>query len=150
MENDYKALLIGRRKVGKTAMRNLWCSHFFNDEYEPSYGVCWALSQENEKRVNVYDCSEENTVNGITFDVILLIFDLGCKESFEDCKEFHQKFHQNPCILIGYKKDTHCEVNPSEISSFIHTFQIPYFEVSLLTGENLESLFASLYSKYFL
>jgi GTPase SAR1 family protein len=148
MEREYKILIVGSRNSGKTSFRRLWCNNYWQDDYEPSSGVSWSSCQQNSKLIHIYDCSDTNCLPGFPFDLVILMFDLSSKESFEECKSLYTSFKLNLCVLVGNKADKTREISRENINTLVHTEELPYYELSLLTGENLENFFQAITSKY--
>lgn len=77
----------------------------------------------------------------------IVVFSVTDRGSFYDITHWLRELHKNvgsvPFVLVGNKRDQikKREVNFSEALEFAKSLEVPYFETSAKTGENVDKVF---------
>jgi len=163
LDNKYKVVILGDPTVGKTSTILRFTDNVFMRAYVPTMGL-----NITKKRFHLQDDNVELVlwdIGGQTkFEIIrkqfyedasafILMFDISNPKSFANIPNWYQDiknyFVNNPKIdgyLIGNKIDliTRRYVSQNDAIRLARALNIKYFEISALTGENLESCFHNL------
>jgi small GTP-binding protein len=165
----FKVIILGDPTVGKTSTVLKFTDNVFMRAYVPTMGL-----NITQKRFNVQNHNIELVlwdIGGQTkFEVIrkqfyegasafVLMFDVSSPKSFANISNWYQDiknhFINNPKIdgyLIGNKIDLikRRYVSKDDAMRLARALNIEYFEISALTGENLEKYFHNLASRLLL
>jgi len=162
-EMIFKVIVIGDPSVDKTKLLTNFCGEKFEYEYIPTVGVNIA----KEVVTIMDDMGRDITVNLMIWDIagqpqfymlhrpyfngadgIILVFDCMRISTFihtiiwwQTCIKYGLK--GIPLVLVGIKKNIR---NKGKIPLFMvrnlsQKLKAPYFEASILTGENVEPIF---------
>ena len=152
-------LIIGDSSVGKTSIITRFTNGTFNPNYLATVGLDNFTKDEtiDDKNIKVklWDTAGQerfkSLANGFFRNAqgIMLVYDITNHESFESLKFWIESIKNNlgndlkiPIIIIGNKIDLEeREVKTEEAESFCKNQNIPYFETSAKTGENIVNLF---------
>ena len=150
-------LIIGDSSVGKTSIITRFTNGTFNPNYLATVGLDNFTKDEtiDDKNIKVklWDTAGQerfkSLANGFFRNAqgIMLVYDITNHESFESLKFWIESIKNNlgndlkiPIIIIGNKIDLEGrEVKPEEAESFCKKLNIPYFETSAKTGENIDN-----------
>ncbi|CAG9318008.1 unnamed protein product [Blepharisma stoltei] len=157
-EYDYllRIIIVGDTNVGKSSLMtrfeknvfypddwNLFPSSFMN-KYE-QFDDCFV-------RMMIWDGSKARryndlpTVGFLDKEIIMLVFDLSSRETFNHVDLWHTKAQKNTqkstvFVLIGNKNDLPREVSDAEARQKARMMSVTYVETSAKTGENIHTAF---------
>ncbi|KAJ3448687.1 ras di-ras and rheb family members of small gtpase superfamily [Anaeramoeba flamelloides] len=162
MEEDYKIMILGDTKVGKTSFQrclqnNLLCD--INKEWQKTYN--WLLElEESEHFLEILDTIIQEPIGKLfqcfseNFQCYILMYSVTCKNSFQKVQQFHRKFQMDrrenfKYVLLANKIDDQENTKERKISKqegeqLARQFGCPYFEISLKTKENVISAFVDI------
>lgn len=151
-----KVVLVGDTNVGKTTLTHRYDTKEFKEGIGKTIHVDFLFKkQENGLLVTVWDVAGEEKQRGASIatlflhsDVIVLVFDIGNKKSFENL-ERHAKIVREyapsdvPFLLIGNKSDTKRAVETIAAATFAQEKlnNAPYIETSCKNGANVTQMF---------
>jgi small GTP-binding protein len=166
MSYDYliKYVLTGDASIGKTSMLNQFCDNSFDANYLTTIGVDFKFktldidyNNVNKKiKIQIWDTAGQERFRSITksyfrgANVILIVFDLTNRESFENVKLWYDSVidntygEKNHIYLVGNKNDLEKDIviNNNDIKNIIKNTKIlGYFDVSAKTCNNLNEMF---------
>lgn len=146
---EYKIVLSGDAGVGKTAILTRYLTGNFVQQYIPTEGFesrSHLRFQTNRGTyvLDIWDLpgQEKLSTPDMKFDGSILMFDLSCKNSYENVQSWYNKL-LNCCpdgtvVLCGNKYDSkYKRVKPEEIDSQ----DLQYYNISSRTGYNVEKPF---------
>ena len=158
-------LLIGNSKVGKTC----FCHQLFTDRFFESISTIGiefrqliVKIKDTKCKISIWDTGGQERFKNTLFtsfqkvDAFLLFFSLDDYQSFEDVQNWFEsiknfrgeKFDQEnvPLILIGNKWDLHDKrkVSYSDAATIANKYDVPYIEVSSMTGLNVQETLISI------
>ncbi|MHA1132190.1 MAG: Rab family GTPase [Candidatus Helarchaeota archaeon] len=153
----YKVVIVGDGSVGKTTLILRYTEKRFRESYIPTIGVQWVVKQLNYQESTVYltiwDIAGQDkfkVMRGTFYDgsdAVIIVFDVTNLISFDHVENWLievQQFCDNvPFILLGNKIDLvgARRVTQEMIKSLIQRYNLPYFETSAKTGENVNDMF---------
>ena len=158
MEYDrlVKVVIIGDSGVGKSAFFKRYIDGDFVESYIATIGLDFSIKnttwQDKKIKIQIWDTAGQERFRSIINSYyrgahcILVMFDLTSQSSFDSIKNWMsevQKFSNHSVILIGTKKDL-CNnriINADQINAICREYNMPYFETSAKTGENIDSIF---------
>ena len=164
-ETLYKILVIGDTSVGKTCFIMRYADNIFQESYISTIGMDYKLKNitlENGKlvKLQIWDTAGQEKFHSITKSFykgangIILIYSVLDKNSLQNVKNWMESIKaQVPenvaIILIGNKKDDEekREVSYEQGEDMAESYNLPFFECSAKTGENLDKAFDSLVKK---
>jgi small GTP-binding protein len=151
-----KVVLVGDTNVGKTTLTHHYDVKEFKEDIGKTIHVDFLFKkQDNGLLVTVWDIAGEEKQRGASIatlflhsDVIVLVFDIGNKKSFENL-ERHVKVVREyapsdvPFLLIGNKSDTKRAVETMTAATYAQEKlnNAPYIETSSKTGTNVSQMF---------
>jgi small GTP-binding protein len=164
-ETIYKVIVIGDAECGKTELLTKFATNEFEEKYLPTVGV--SILKERitidkiDKTINVmfWDIAGQpqfyklhrpyfNSAHGV-----ILAFDLTRSSTFSSINNWWSSCVKYglggiPRILVGINKDTNSESERKIILPMAEhlgkKLNAPYFEVSLITGENVRLVFQTI------
>ena len=157
---DYllKYIIIGDAAVGKSNLLLQYIYNKFNPEYQLTLGVEFGSKiikiKDKFYRIQIWDTAGQESFRSITRTYYkcsacaIVVYDITNKESFdhisqwiEECK--NQSSKTISLILVGNKNDLEQErkVSIDEGRELSEKFQIPFYETSAKTGENVNNIF---------
>ena len=155
MNVSKKILIVGPRKSGKSSLRCLLSTNFYSELYEPTQGFCISSINLTNLSIQMFDLSDFSSydaISSISFDLIFLMFDLNCKESFNEIKSLFQRFNSEnqKFLIIGNKCDLVCNVSANDVRNFAHEINSKCLEISCCTGSGIFELLECFKTKYFI
>ena len=161
----YKILLLGDSEVGKSCFLMRYSDNIFVENYITTIGLDYKLkyvqldSGETIK-VQLWDTAGQDRYRTIAKNYykgshgILLLYDVTKENSFENIREWVQNIREEVyekaiIFLIGNKID---KINERKITTeqgqkLAAEYNLPFFEASAKSGENIEEIFKNLYQK---
>ena len=160
MENSvssirYKIIFIGDAGVGKTTIISRIMNNPFTEEYEPSIGV--DFMSKNLKyhgqivKLQIWDTAGQEKYKGLipsyirNSSIVFIVYDISSKTSFDNIPKwinFVKSIDNTTLILCGNKIDLeNREVKKEEGEEFAKKENIPFYEVSAKTEENIKDMF---------
>ncbi len=169
MENDmekklhtFKVLILGDPSVGKSCFLIRYTEDTFQDVYLSTIGMDCKYKKvdlENGEsiRLQLWDTAGQDRFRSITRNLykgaagIILIYDVTNRKTFESIKNWVESIRAEVSnkvviVLVGNKidKKEHIDVKTEEGDNLAEEFNLPFFECSALTGENINEAFVEL------
>ena len=169
MENDmekklhtFKVLILGDPSVGKSCFLIRYTEDTFQDVYLSTIGMDCKYKKvdlENGEsiRLQLWDTAGQDRFRSITRNLykgaagIMLIYDVTNRKTFESIKNWVESIRAEVSnkvviVLVGNKidKKEQIDVKTEEGDVLAEEFNLPFFECSALTGENINEAFAEL------
>ena len=169
MENDmekklhtFKVLILGDPSVGKSCFLIRYTEDTFQDVYLSTIGMDCKYKKvdlENGEsiRLQLWDTAGQDRFRSITRNLykgaagIILIYDVTNRKTFESIKNWVESIRAEVSnkvviVLVGNKidKKEQIDVKTEEGDILAEEFNLPFFECSALTGENINEAFAEL------
>ena len=169
MENDvekklhtFKVLILGDPSVGKSCFLIRYTEDTFQDVYLSTIGMDCKYKKvdlENGEsiRLQLWDTAGQDRFRSITRNLykgaagIMLIYDVTNRKTFESIKNWVESIRAEVSnkvviVLVGNKidKKEQIDVKTEEGDNLAEEFNLPFFECSALTGENINEAFAEL------
>lgn len=161
---SFNTLLLGETTVGKTSIAKRYIEGSFNSSTLTTVGfdVKQKLIKYKDKEVlmKIYDTAGQERYKSIVnqqykqADVIILVFDIGNKKSFDLCEKWINDIKEKckediKVVLVGNKLDLPKRVvKENEGNDIALLNQIKYFEVSAKEGRGIDELFNYIISNY--
>ena len=161
----YKILLLGDSEVGKSCFLMRYSDNIFVENYITTIGLDYKLkyvqldSGETIK-VQLWDTAGQDRYRTIAKNYykgshgILLLYDITKENSFENIREWVQNIREEVyekaiIFLIGNKIDKKNErkITTEQGQKLADEYNLPFFEASAKSGENVEEIFKNLYKK---
>ena len=160
MENSvsvtrHKIIFVGDAGVGKTTIINRLMDNPFIEEYEPSIGV--DFMSKNIKyhgqsvKLQIWDTAGQEKYKGLipsyvrNSSIVFLVYDISSKTSFDNIPNwlnFIRTIENTSLVLCGNKIDLEKrEVKKEEGEELAKKEDIPFYEVSAKTDENIKNMF---------
>ena len=166
-ENDavYKILLLGDSEVGKSCFLMRYADNVFVENYITTIGLDYKLKyvqlENGEKiKVQLWDTAGQDRYRTIAKNYykgshgILLLYDVTKINSFENIREWIQNIKEEVyekaiIFLIGNKIDKTGErkITTEQGKNLAAEYNMPFFEASAKSGENVDEVFKALYKK---
>ncbi|XP_052791169.1 GTP-binding protein Rhes-like isoform X2 [Mya arenaria] len=173
-ENCRRLVILGSRKVGKTAIVSRFLNYKFDEKYTPTiedfHRKIYKIKGK-AYRLDILDSSGNHPfpairrLSFITGDLFILVFSINSRESFEEvtrlrnqiieCKSqcklgsANRKTIHTPMVIVGNKRDLKEKervVDPSEPESLIDGQPLSdYIEVSAKKDINIDEIFLRLF-----
>ncbi len=163
MDSNYlfKILLIGDSGVGKTSLIMRFTKNIFNEDFLNSIGVDFKskdLNVEGKKiKLQIWDTAGQERYNAVNKNLfqkvqgVIIMYDITNRVSFENINKWLYLLSQNVSdkakILVGSKLDLSEEkriVTEEEGQNLADKNNMPFYETSSKTGENVEKIFFTL------
>ena len=169
MENDvekklhtFKVLILGDPSVGKSCFLIRYTEDTFQDVYLSTIGMdCKYKNVDLENgesiRLQLWDTAGQDRFRSITRNLykgaagIILIYDVTNRKTFESIKNWVESIRAEVSnkvviVLVGNKidKKEQIDVKTEEGDNLAEEFNLPFFECSALTGENINEAFVEL------
>ena len=169
MENDvekklhtFKVLILGDPSVGKSCFLIRYTEDTFQDVYLSTIGMDCKYKKvdlENGEsiRLQLWDTAGQDRFRSITRNLykgaagIILIYDVTNRKTFESIKNWVESIRAEVSnkvviVLVGNKidKKEQIDVKTEEGDVLAEEFNLPFFECSALTGEDINEAFVEL------
>ena len=161
----YKILLLGDSEVGKSCFLMRYADNVFVDNYITTVGLDYKLKyiqlESGEMiKVQLWDTAGQDRYRTIAKNYykgshgILLLYDVTKVNSFENISEWikdirDEVYEKTIIFLIGNKIDKSNErkVTKEQGEKLATEYNLPFFEASAKSGENVDEVFKALYKK---
>ena len=161
----YKILLLGDSEVGKSCFLMRYADNVFVDNYITTIGLDYKLKyiqldSGQVIKVQLWDTAGQDRYRTIAKNYykgshgILLLYDVTKTSSFENIREWikdirEEVYEKAIIFLIGNKidKKDQIKIKTEEGEKLAEEFNIPFFEASAKSGENVDEIFKALYKK---
>ena len=161
----YKILLLGDSEVGKSCFLMRYADNVFVDNYITTIGLDYKLKYVQLDsgqviKVQLWDTAGQDRYRTIAKNYykgshgILLLYDVTKTSSFENIREWikdirEEVYEKAIIFLIGNKidKKDQIKIKTEDAKKLAEEFNIPFFEASAKSGENVDEIFKALYKK---
>ena len=161
----YKILLLGDSEVGKSCFLMRYSDNVFVDNYITTIGLDYKLKyvqlESGEMiKVQLWDTAGQDRYRTIAKNYykgshgILLLYDITKLNSFENIREWikdirEEVYEKAIIFLIGNKIDKNEErvITTEQGEKLAKEYDLPFFEASAKSGENVDEIFKALYKK---
>ena len=157
----HKIIFIGDAGVGKTSIISRIMDNPFSEVYESSIGVDFMSKNIKYKgqniKLQVWDTAGQEKYKGLipsyvrNSSIVFLVYDIASKTSFDNIPKwinFIKSIESSTLILCGNKIDLqNREVKKEEGEELAKKENMPFYEVSAKTNENIKSMFYSVVAK---
>ena len=161
----YKILLLGDSEVGKSCFLMRYSDNVFVENYMATIGLDYKLKyiqlESGEMiKVQLWDTAGQDRYRTIAKNYykgshgILLLYDITKVNSFENIREWikdirEEVYEKAIIFIIGNKIDKIEErkVSTEQGEKLAQEFNLPFFEASAKSGENVDEIFKALYKK---
>jgi len=160
--HTFKVLILGDPSVGKSCFLIRYTEDTFQDVYLSTIGMDCKYKKvdlENGEsiRLQLWDTAGQDRFRSITRNLykgaagIMLIYDVTNRKTFESIKNWVESIRAEVSnkvviVLVGNKidKKEQIDVKTEEGDVLAEEFNLPFFECSALTGENINEAFVEL------
>ena len=164
-EPHFKVLVLGDPSVGKSCFLIRYTDDTFQDVYLSTIGMdCKykdvVLEEDKSIRLQIWDTAGQDRFRSITKNLykgasgIMLIYDITNRKSFDNVKTWVNSIREEVSnkvviVLVGNKVDLEKkrQVETEKGEKIADEFDMPFFECSALTGENINKAFETLAKK---
>ena len=161
----YKILLLGDSEVGKSCFLMRYADNVFVDNCITTIGLDYKLKYVQLDsgqviKVQLWDTAGQDRYRTIAKNYykgshgILLLYDVTKTSSFENIREWikdirEEVYEKAIIFLIGNKidKKDQIKIKTEDAEKLAEEFNIPFFEASAKSGENVDEIFKALYKK---
>ena len=161
----YKILLLGDSEVGKSCFLMRYADNVFVDNYITTIGLDYKLKYIQLDsgeiiKVQLWDTAGQDRYRTIAKNYykgshgILLLYDVTKTNSFENIREWirdirEEVYEKAIIFLIGNKidKKEDRKIQTEQGAKLAEEFNLPFFEASAKSGENVDEIFKALYKK---
>jgi len=154
-----KLLIVGNSSVGKSCILSRYCNDIFNNTFISTIGIDFNIKRikVNNKNIKLqlWDTAGQERFKSITVGYFrgsqgaLVVYDVSDRKSFENVVNWIKdlKEHGNKSMdlfLIANKIDLDRVVSTEEGKNLAKNYNIPYFECSAKSGDNIDNIFESI------
>lgn len=161
-EIEFKVLLVGDSKVGKTSILLQFTEETYSEAHVMTIGIDYKVKriQMDNYKINlkIWDSAGQERFQSITknyykgADAVVFVFDITDRDSFTNLKKWIKQAEDHVTnknykkIIVGNKDDLEPErkVEQKEISYFAKKNNIDYIETSAKTNHNITEVFSYL------
>ena len=161
----YKILLLGDSEVGKSCFLMRYADNVFVDNYITTIGLDYKLKYIQLDsgeiiKVQLWDTAGQDRYRTIAKNYykgshgILLLYDVTKTNSIENIRQWirdirEEVYEKTIIFLIGNKIDKKEErkIQTEQGAKLAEEFNLPFFEASAKSGENVDEIFKALYKK---
>ena len=161
----YKILLLGDSEVGKSCFLMRYADNVFVENYITTIGLDYKLKYIQLDsgeiiKVQLWDTAGQDRYRTIAKNYykgshgILLLYDVTKTNSFENIREWirdirEEVYEKAIIFLIGNKidKKEDRKIQTEQGAKLAEEFNLPFFEASAKSGENVDEIFKALYKK---
>lgn len=156
---EYNIITLGESGVGKTSIINRYVDDTFNNDEISTFGIkrsfkIYTVNNGKNLKINLIDTGGQEKYRSLSVnyfrnvDVVLFVFDLNQKLSFENLQIWINYFNENnngkyvkEKFLIGNKNDLENNVEKNLIDEFSKKNKLIYWEISAKTSYQINELF---------
>ena len=158
--NALKFVMIGESSVGKTCMIMRYIDNTFTESFLTTVGVDFRVKviaiDGRDVAIQIWDTAGQEQFHTITksyfrgADGIVLCFDLTASLTLVRTRHWMDSINESAAksvnvVLVGNKSDKGGrQVSEEEARKVADEYQVPYFETSAKTGENIDTVFETL------
>ena len=164
---DYRIITIGDSGVGKTSIIRRYVHSIFDEDSLSTIGVSFSykevvLKDKDKVKLKLVDTAGQEKFKSLTksyfknTDVVLFVFALDDKVSFNNIKEWIELFIQNNTgrkdvlkYLVGNKNDLQPEIEQNYIDDFANENQLKYISTSAKDNISINELFYEIAEKLY-
>ena len=154
-----KIIIIGDSGVGKSSLLRSYCDQSFDKNFYSTIGIDFKIKNTNINnkniRLQIWDTAGQERFRSINTsyyrgaDIILLVFDLTKRSSFDNLNKWKLEIEKvlvernYKLIIIGNKSDIENQtvIGENEIKSYIQSMNCIYFETSSKNYDQVEKIF---------
>jgi len=160
-QERYKILIVGDSQVGKTTLKSTYLGMDYIDRYTMTLGVDYGVKMFEKSILHIFDIGGQSAYEDMNefFENahgVILVFDITNYTSFDNIEKWVNLVsskigHMVPAVLVGNKSDLRTiDVNQVSLEDATKLsrdlsqntiYEIPYFETSARTGQNVDHLF---------
>ncbi|CAD8113343.1 unnamed protein product [Paramecium primaurelia] len=150
-----KYMLVGSNMVGKTSFLSRFCENNFKSNYEESKGLDFKskIYNDGKYRLCIFDTPGAENLRYASYGFyksafgFILIFDLTRPYTLTDLRDDMTEIARHApeyaqLIIVGNKSDQYdhhyYKESQEEAQKMANELNIPYFEISCLTGQNVD------------
>ena len=155
-------ILVGNSSVGKTSIVDKYTENIFRDIHQSTMGVDYKIKIFEMKgfkiRMNILDTAGQERYKSLAkihfrnCNGIFLVFDLTCKQSFEDLEFWLNEIkstidvENTKILIIGNKSDLKDirEVSDNDISEFVEKNKLKVVQTSAKNGDKVKEAFEAM------
>ena len=155
-------ILVGNSSVGKTSIVDKYTENIFRDIHQSTMGVDYKIKIFEMKgfkiRMNILDTAGQERYKSLAkihfrnCNGIFLVFDLTCKQSFEDLEFWLNEIKSSidventKILIIGNKSDLKDirEVSDNDISEFVEKNKLKVVQTSAKNGDKVKEAFEAM------
>ena len=155
-------ILVGNSSVGKTSIVDKYTENIFRDIHQSTMGVDYKIKIFEMKgfkiRMNILDTAGQERYKSLAkihfrnCNGIFLVFDLTCKQSFEDLEFWLNEIKSSidventKILIIGNKSDLKDirEVSDNDISEFVEKNKLKAVQTSAKNGDKIKEAFEAM------
>jgi len=163
---EFKLMMLGDAGVGKTAILKRYCDDTFDAKWINTIGIDFKMKnieiQDKRVRLQIWDTAGQEKFQALAHSFyrgaagILLVYDITNSESYEHVEKWMNNISQHGSddvfvTLIGNKKDitNHRDVSIVKGETLAKQYEIPFYETSAKTNENITEAFTEIAEKVF-
>ena len=152
----FKILLVGGKRVGKTAFRLRFSSGHFSPEYYASSGLDFStrtlLIDDEKVKVQLWDVSGDEIFDATRkgyykgANAFIIMYDVSSPPSFEHAEKLLKELDmygqsEAPKVVLGNKSDVSSKrrVDSGTAQEWADGWRLPLIETSCRSGENIET-----------
>jgi len=161
MAKEYKLVIIGGGAVGKSSLTMQLVSNQFQDEYDPTIEDSYrkqVIIDDEPAMLDILDTAGQEELSAMRDNYMrqgkgfMIVYSIINKDTYDEAILLRTRILQVkdvdefPMVLVGNKKDLSAQrqVQESVATSFCKTNNMPFFETSAKTRENVETSFFQL------
>ena len=163
----FKIITLGESGVGKTSIINRFTKNEFYENISSTIGINFSnkemiINNKHKIILRIIDTAGQERFRSLSksyyknVDVVLFVFSMNDKESFEKITEWMESFKENnnkggdiPKYLVGNKNDLELKVEQNLIDEFIKEKKIPFISTSAKGNICINKLFEDIGKKIF-
>ena len=165
-ELEFRIITVGDSGVGKTSIIRRYVHSIYDDESLSTIGVSFSYKEvvrgKDKIKLKLVDTAGQEKFKSLTksyfknTDVVLFVFALDDKISFNNIKEWIELFIQNNTgrkdvlkYLVGNKNDLEPEIEQNNIDDFANENQLKYISTSAKDNISIDDLFYEIAEKLY-
>jgi Ras-related protein Rab-5C len=156
----FKCVFLGSCGSGKTSIIQSYVNSTFRYDTMPTIGAAFnskiiRTDTIGDIKLNIWDTAGQERFDPLVFmyykssDIVFIVYDITCKDSYIRAKEWIDKLYTNNhiLILVGNKLDLHDKrkISCNEAQIFAKDSNILFFECSAKSRINISNIFEFAY-----